>query len=88
MMRQGQPRSLDIAKIKTKQQSAQEHNMIRKTLYSLSFGVALVLFASPPEVSAQAMNSVEPFKVGTFADSRLPSAAESISGTRLRTISR
>lgn len=46
--------------------------MIRKTLYSLSFGVALVLFASPPDVSAQAMNSVEPFKVGTFAINDVP----------------
>ncbi len=46
--------------------------MIRKTLYSVSFGAALILAASPPEASAQAMESVAPFKVGTFAIDDVP----------------
>lgn len=46
--------------------------MIRKTLYSLSFGAALIMVASPPEVAAQATESVEPFKVGTFAINDVP----------------
>ena len=46
--------------------------MIRKTLYSLSFGAALILAVSPPEASAQAMESVAPFKVGTFAIDDVP----------------
>jgi 2-keto-4-pentenoate hydratase/2-oxohepta-3-ene-1,7-dioic acid hydratase in catechol pathway len=46
--------------------------MKRKTLYSLAFGAALVLAGSPPLVLAQAMESVEPFKVGTFAINDVP----------------
>ncbi|MDP1932041.1 MAG: fumarylacetoacetate hydrolase family protein [Gammaproteobacteria bacterium] len=46
--------------------------MIRKALYSLTFAAALILMASPPEVSAQATTSVEPFKVGTFAINDIP----------------
>lgn len=46
--------------------------MIRKSLFSLTFVAALVLFASPDNVSAQAMESVEPFKVGTFAINDIP----------------
>ena len=46
--------------------------MKRKTLYSLAFGAALVLAGSPPQVLAQAMESVEPFKVGTFAINDVP----------------
>jgi len=45
--------------------------MIRKTLYGLTLGVAM-LFAGPDDVSAQAMESVEPFKVGTFAIDDVP----------------
>jgi len=45
--------------------------MIRKTLYGLTLGVALI-FATPVEVSAQAMESVEPFKVGTFSINDVP----------------
>jgi 2-keto-4-pentenoate hydratase/2-oxohepta-3-ene-1,7-dioic acid hydratase in catechol pathway len=51
---------------------AQEKKMIRKSLYSLTFGAVLILTASPPEVSAQALESVEPFKVGTFAINDVP----------------
>lgn len=46
--------------------------MIRKTLYSLMFGTVLVAAASPSDVSAQAMESVVPFKVGTFAINDIP----------------
>ena len=46
--------------------------MKRKTLYSLTFGAALMLAGSPPQVLAQAMESVEPFKVGTFAINDVP----------------
>lgn len=45
--------------------------MIRKTLYGLTLGVAMI-FAGPVDVSAQAMESVEPFKVGTFAIDDVP----------------
>ena len=46
--------------------------MIRKSLFTLTLGAALAFFASPAEVSAQAMESVEPFKVGTFAINDIP----------------
>jgi len=45
--------------------------MIRKTLYGLTLGMAM-LFAGPVKVSAQAMESSEPFKVGTFAIDDVP----------------
>lgn len=41
--------------------------MIRKSLFTLTIAVTLVFLARPADVSAQAMESVEPFKVGTFA---------------------
>lgn len=46
--------------------------MKRKALYGLTLGAALTLAASPPDVFAQAMESVEPFKVGTFAINDVP----------------
>ena len=46
--------------------------MIRKSLYTLMLGAVLAIFASPVDVSAQAMESVEPFKVGTFAINDVP----------------
>ena len=46
--------------------------MIRKSLYTLILGAVLAIFASPVDVSAQAMESVEPFKVGTFAINDVP----------------
>ena len=46
--------------------------MIRKSLLTLAFAATLVIFASPVDVSAQAMESVEPFKVGTFAINDIP----------------
>lgn len=46
--------------------------MIRKSLYSLTLVAALAVLASPTEVSAQAMESVVPFKVGTFAINDVP----------------
>jgi len=45
--------------------------MIKKTLYGLTLGMAM-LFAGPVNVSAQAMESAEPFKVGTFAIDDVP----------------
>lgn len=46
--------------------------MIRRTLYGLTLSAALLIFAVPADVSAQAMESVEPFKVGTFAINDVP----------------
>jgi 2-keto-4-pentenoate hydratase/2-oxohepta-3-ene-1,7-dioic acid hydratase in catechol pathway len=46
--------------------------MKRKALYGLTLSAALTLAASPPDVFAQAMESVEPFKVGTFAINDVP----------------
>ena len=46
--------------------------MIRKSLFTLTFSAALVFLASPADVSAQAMESVMPFKVGTFAINDVP----------------
>ena len=46
--------------------------MIRKSLFPLSLVAALVIFSCPSNVSAQAMESVLPFKVGTFAIDDIP----------------
>jgi len=46
--------------------------MIRKSLFTLTFGVILTFFIVPINISAQAMESVEPFKVGTFAINDIP----------------
>jgi len=46
--------------------------MIKKSLYTLTLGVMLAFFIAPVNVSAQAMESVEPFKVGTFAINDIP----------------
>ena len=46
--------------------------MIRKSLFTLTFGAVLTFFIGPVDVSAQAMESVEPFKVGTFAINDIP----------------
>jgi len=46
--------------------------MIRKSLFSLILVAALVILSSPSTVSAQAMESVLPFKVGTFAIDDIP----------------
>lgn len=46
--------------------------MKRKALYGLTLSAALTLAASPLDVLAQAMESVEPFKVGTFAINDVP----------------
>jgi len=46
--------------------------MIRKSLFTLTLGVMLAFFIAPANVSAQAMESVEPFKVGTFAINDIP----------------
>ncbi len=46
--------------------------MKRKTLYGLTLGAILTMAGSPSQVLAQAMESVEPFKVGTFAINDVP----------------
>lgn len=46
--------------------------MIRKSMFSIIFVAALVVFVSPHTVSAQAIISVQPFKVGTFAINDIP----------------
>lgn len=46
--------------------------MIRKSLFTFALCATLAFAASPTEVSAQAMESVVPFKVGTFAINDVP----------------
>ena len=46
--------------------------MIRKFLFNLTLGAMLAFFIVPVNASAQAMKSVEPFKVGTFAINDMP----------------
>ena len=46
--------------------------MIRRNLVSLTLSAALALFASAGSVNAQDAESVEPFKVGTFAIDDVP----------------
>lgn len=46
--------------------------MMRKTLASLALGFALVIAAGPSNLFAQASESAEPFKVGTFAVNDTP----------------
>ena len=46
--------------------------MIRKSLFTLTFGAVLAFIVVPVDVSAQAMESVMPFKVGTFAINDVP----------------
>lgn len=46
--------------------------MIRKFQFTLMLGVILTFFIVPINVSAQAMESIEPFKVGTFAINDIP----------------
>lgn len=46
--------------------------MIRKSLFTLTLVAALAIIAGPANVSAQSMESVESFKVGTFAINDVP----------------
>lgn len=46
--------------------------MIRKSLFTLALCATLAIFASPTQVSAQLVESVQPFKVGTFAIDNIP----------------
>jgi 2-keto-4-pentenoate hydratase/2-oxohepta-3-ene-1,7-dioic acid hydratase in catechol pathway len=46
--------------------------MIRKSLFTLTFVTTLVILAGPANVSAQDLESVMPFKVGTFAIDDIP----------------
>ncbi len=46
--------------------------MIRKVLFTLTLVTTLATFVVPAQVSAQAMESVEPFKVGTFGINDIP----------------
>ena len=46
--------------------------MIRKSLFTLTLGAALAFLAGPVAVSAQDLESVEPFKVGTFVIDNAP----------------
>jgi 2-keto-4-pentenoate hydratase/2-oxohepta-3-ene-1,7-dioic acid hydratase in catechol pathway len=57
--------------------------MIRKSFCTLMFGAALAIVASPADVSAQAMESVEPFKVGTFAINDVPTVGLVMRGDQL-----
>jgi len=57
--------------------------MKRKTLYSLTLGAALTWAVASPQVFAQAMESVEPFKVGTFAINDVPTVGLVLRNDRL-----
>ena len=57
--------------------------MIRKSLITLTLCATLALFASPASVFAQAMESVEPFKVGTFAINDVPTVGLVMRGDQL-----
>ena len=46
--------------------------MIRKSLFTLTLGAALAFLAGPVAVSAQDLESIEPFKVGTFVIDNAP----------------
>ena len=46
--------------------------MIRKPLFTLILVAALAILAKPTTVLAQAMESIIPFKVGTFAINDVP----------------
>ena len=46
--------------------------MIKKSLFSLTLTAALAIFASSAGVFAQDLESVIPFKVGTFAIDGIP----------------
>ena len=49
--------------------------MLRKTLFTMTLGAALALVASPTQVSAQAMEVAEPFKVATVGIDNVPTVA-------------
>ena len=49
--------------------------MQRKTLFTMTLGAALALFAGPVDVSAQAMEVAEPFKVATVGIDNVPTVA-------------
>lgn len=57
--------------------------MIRKSLGTLTFTALLALFVAPITVFAQAMESVEPFKVGTFAINDIPTVGLVVRDDRL-----
>lgn len=56
--------------------------MIRKSLFTLTFTGLLLVF-SPASVYAQAMESAEPFKVGTFAIDDVPTVGLVLSNDQL-----
>jgi 2-keto-4-pentenoate hydratase/2-oxohepta-3-ene-1,7-dioic acid hydratase in catechol pathway len=57
--------------------------MIRKSLFTLALCAMLVFIAAPATVSAQAMESVAPFKVGTFAINDIPTVGLVLSNDQL-----
>lgn len=57
--------------------------MIRKSLGTLTFTALVALFVTPITVFAQAMESVEPFKVGTFAINDIPTVGLVVRDDRL-----
>lgn len=57
--------------------------MIRKSLFTLTLSAMLVFATSPAEVSAQAMESVQPFKVGTFAINDVPTVGLVVNNDQL-----
>ena len=57
--------------------------MIRRNLVSLTLSAALALFASAVSVYAQDAESVEPFKVGTFAIDDVPTVGLVMRGDQL-----
>ncbi len=57
--------------------------MIRKSLFTLTIAVTMIFVARPAEVNAQAMESAEPFKVGTFAIDDVPTVGLVMRGDQL-----
>ena len=55
----------------------------RKSLFFLTLTTVLTFFATPAAVNAQAMESVEPFKVGTFAINDVPTVGLVVSNDQL-----
>ncbi len=57
--------------------------MIRNSLYSLIVVAVLAIVSSPGTASAQALESVQPFKVGTFAINDVPTVGLVVSNDEL-----
>ena len=57
--------------------------MLRKTQFTMALGMALALVAGTSDVSAQAMQSAQPFKVGTFGIDGVPTVGLVVNNDQL-----